>query len=150
MTIQNQIDTYITALLATILTANGYQTDAGAAVYKELEYTAHPDVMPCIAWFPGDLQSGLEVGPVPPELGETNHMYPMSWEGFIADDLDGAAGRMLKADLVKALYEDPRFGGLIEIIDSCKSSVAVQPGDDIFSMVQVSFVIFYVTPFGQE
>ena len=45
---------------------------------------------------------------------------------------------------------DTHFGGLIEIIDSCKSSVAVQPGDEIFSLVQVGFTIFYVTPYGQE
>jgi len=150
MTIQAQIDSYIATLLATITIANGYQTAAGAAVYKDLEYTAHPDVMPSIAWFPGELQSGVEVGPVPPEMGEQNHLYPMSWEGFITDTLDGAQGRKLKADLIKALYSDHRFGGLIEILDGCKSSVAVQAGDDIFSIVQVSFTIFYVTPYGQE
>jgi len=150
MTVQTQIDNYIAALLATITIANGYQTAAGAAVYKDLEYTAHPDVMPSIAWFPGELQSGVEVGPVPPEMGEQNHLYPMSWEGFIADTLDGAQGRKLKADLIKALYSDYRFGGLIEILDGCKSSVAVQAGDDIFSIVQVSFTILYVTPYGQE
>lgn len=150
MTTQNLIDTYIAALLATIRTANGYQTDAGANVYKELQYTEHPDIIPAIAWFPGELQSGVEVGPVPPERGEQNHLYPMAWEGFIADDLDGAEGRKLKADLIKALYSDIRFGNQIEIIDSCKSSVAVQAGDDVFSIVQVSFTIFYVTPYGQE
>lgn len=150
MTVQEQTDNFIAALLATITTANGYQTNAGAAVYKNLEYTAHPDVMPSIAWFPGDLQSGVDVGPVPAEMGETNHQYPMSWEGFISDTLDGAAGRKLKADLVKALFADPRFGGLIDTIDSCKSSVAVQAGDEIFSIVQVSFTIYYVTPFGLE
>jgi len=150
MTTQALIDTYIAALLETITIANGYQTDAGASVYKDLEYTAHPDVMPSIAWFPGALQSGAEVGPVPPEMGEQNHLYPMSWEGFIADDLDGAEGRKLKADLIKALYSDYRFGGLIEVLDGCKSSVAVQNGDEIFSVVQVSFTIFYVTPYGQE
>lgn len=150
MTVQNQIDTYIANLLATITIANGYQTDAGGSVYKELEYTAHPDVMPSIAWFPGDLQSGVEVGPVPPEMGETNHMYPISWEGFIADDLDGFEGRKLKADFIKALYSDCRFGGLVEVIDSCKTSTAVQKGDETFSIVQCSFTIFYVTPFGQE
>jgi hypothetical protein len=150
MTVQDSIDSYIANLLATIRTTNGYQTSAGASVYRELAYTEYPDVMPCIAWFPGELQSGVEVGPVPPDMGQVNHMYPMSWEGFIADDLTGAAGRKLKADLVKALYADLRFGGLIEIIDSCKSSVAVQAGDEIYSIVQVAFTIFYVTPFGQE
>lgn len=150
MTKQDQIDSYISALLKSITIANGYQTDAGASVFKELEYTAHPDAMPSIAWFPGDLQSGVEIGPVPPEMGEQNHLYPMSWEGFIADNLDGSEGRKLKSDMVKALYSDTRFGGLVEIIDSCKSSVAAQAGDDVFSLVQVSFTIFYVTPFGQE
>lgn len=150
MTIQDQIDSYIATLLATITIANGYQTDAGAVVYKNLEYTAYPDVMPSLAWFPGELQSGVEIGPVPPEMGETNHLYTMSWEGFIADDLSGTEGRKLKADLIKALYSDYRFGGLIEVLDGCKSSVAVQAGDDVFSIVQVSFTIFYVTPYGQE
>lgn len=150
MTVQAQIDSYIGTLLGSIRTANGYQTNAGASVYKDLEYTTHPDVMPSIAWFPGELQSGVQVGPAPPEMGETNHGYPVSWEGFIVDTLDGAEGRKLKADLVRALYQDPRFGGLIEIVDECKSSVAVQDGDEIFSIVQVSFTIFYVTPFGQE
>lgn len=150
MSVLDSIDSYIAALLATITIAGGYQTDAGANVYKNLEYTEHPDVIPCIAWFPGDMQTGVEVGPVPPEMGETNHSYPMSWEGFIADDLDGSEGRKLRADLIQALYRDFRFGDLIEIIDSCKSSVAVQAGDDIFSIVQVSFTIYYVTPYGQE
>ncbi len=150
MTIQDQIDSYIAGLLATITTANGYNTDAGAAVYKNLEYTEHPDVMPCIAWFPGGKQTGVEIGPAPPEMGEVNHAYAMSWEGFIADDLDGAQGRLLKADLVKALYADFRFGGLVDVIDGCTSSAAVQAGDEVFSIVQVSFTIFYVTPYGQE
>ncbi len=150
MSVQDAIDTYIGNLLATILTANGYSTSAGADVHKDLEYTIHPDVMPSIAWFPGELQSGVDIGPVSPEMGDTNHIYPMSWEGFVADTLDGAQGRLLKADLVRALYSDPRFGGLIELIDGSKSSVAVQAGDEIYSLVQVSFTIFYVTPYGQE
>ena len=150
MTVQDQIDSYVANRLATITVANGYNTDAGLNVFKELQYTEHPDVMPSIAWFPGELQTGVEVGPTPPEMGEVNHLYPMSWEGFVADDLDGAQGRLLKADLNKALFADPHFGGLIEIVDGCKSSVAVQAGDEVFSIVQASFTIFYVTPYGQE
>lgn len=150
MTVQTQIDTYVANLLATITTVNGYSTNAGINVFKELEYTEYPDIMPCIAWFSGDLQSGVEVGPSPPEMGEHNHMYPMSWEGFIADDLAGTQGRLLKADLVRALYSDHHFGGLIEIVDGCKSSVAISSGDETFSIVQVSFTIYYVTPYGQE
>lgn len=150
MTHQDQIDAYIATLLATITVANGYNTNAGDNVYKQLQYTEHPDVMPCIPWFPGDLQSGTDVGPFPAEMGQVNHLYPHTWEGFIEDDLDGAAGRMLKADLVKALFSDPYMSGLVEIIDGCKSSVAVQAGDEIFSIVQVSFQVLYTTPYGSE
>jgi len=150
MTVQDQINSYIAALLANITTANGYQTNAGNDVFRELEYTTAPDVMPSIAWFPGELTTGIEVGPVQPELGEINHLYPMSWEGFVADDLAGTQGRKLKADLVKALFTDVSCGGLVELIDGCKSNVAVQAGDEIFSIVRVEFAIFYVTPFGQE
>ena len=150
MTHQDQIDAFIATLLASITIANGYNTNAGDNVYKQLEYTEHPDIMPSVAWFPGDLQTGLDVGSFPAEMGDVNHLYPISFEGFITDDLDGAAGRMLKADLVKALFSDTYMGGLVEIIDGCKSSVAVQAGDEIFSIVQVGFQVLYTTPYGQE
>jgi hypothetical protein len=150
MTVQDQIDSYIATLLATVATPYGYNTNAGASVYKNLEYTSRPDVIPCIAWFTGELQSGVDVGPYPAEMGETNHVYSLAWEGFIADDLDGAQGRLLKADLIKALFADPHFDGLIETVDGVRSSVAVESGDDIFSCVQVVFTVFYTTPYGQE
>lgn len=150
MTHQDQIDAFIAALLASITVANGYNTNAGDTVFKELEYIEHSDVVPSISWLPGDLQSGTDVGDIPPEMGMTNHLYPHSLEGYIADELDGTAGRMLKADLIKALFSDPYMAGLIEPLNGCKSSTAVLSGDEVKSCVQVGFQVLYTTPYGQE
>ncbi len=147
MTIKEQIDSRIETILAGIRIVNGFQTDAGANVFKNLEYTERPDVIPCIAWFPGEMSSGAD-GDTPPSLGEENHFYPVTVEGYIADDKRGTSGEQLRTDIVRALRADNTLGGLAEQIQEVKSSLAVQEGDEVFSLVQVSFTIFYVTPWG--
>jgi hypothetical protein len=149
MTIKAQIDSYLDTLLAGILQANGYRTDAGADVFRELEYTERPDVTPCLIIYRGEHTSGVE-GDIPPGIGEANNFYPIGVEGFIDDTKDGAEGEKLRADIVRALRSDPLFGGLTEPLIDIKSSTSVQQGEEVFSCVQVAFTVFYVTAFGEE
>ena len=147
MTVGDGIDARLKQILGSIRVVNGYQTEAGANVYLELEYTEHPDVFPSLVVFRGKLTSGLE-GDTPPELGQENHFYPQSIEGFIVDDKSGTQGRRLLADLQKALRSDNSLGGLAEQIQTIEGSTAIQQGDDVYSLVQLSFVVFYVTAWG--
>ena len=146
---RDQIITRLGQVLSGITKANGYNTDAGLHVYRELQYTEHPDVMPSICWFGGESTSGND-GDVPPCMGETNHLWPISIEGFISDDLDGAEGEKLRQDIEKALWSDVTLSGLCEPIESMRSSVSVSAGDDIFGMVKTDLTIFYVTARGAD
>lgn len=150
MTRSAAIKTAVTQLLSGVTVANGYQTDAGLHVFRELEYTERPDVIPCIAWYGGETGSGNN-GDVPPCMGEENHLWPLSIEGFISDDLNGVEGEKLRTDLVKALRSDYTLGGLCEPIENIRSSVSVTAGgDDITSTVTVNTTVLYVTTYGED
>lgn len=143
--ILNQLET----ALRGITVANGYQTDAGANTYRNLEYETAPesDLFPCNVYFPGELSSGNE-GDVPPSLGEQNNFLPVKLEGFIEDDERGTAGQKLKEDFRKALTAAGDFGGLVELIQDYKTAVEVRKGDSYWSDVSCSFTIFFVTAWG--
>ena len=138
------------AALRGVTIANGYQTDAGMSVFKNLEYETAPEnnIWPCIIYFPGELDSGT-TGDVPPELGEQNNFLPIILEAYIADDERGTAGQQLKEDLRKAITAADHFNGLVELVQDYKSSAEVKPGaENYWSYVYASFTIFYVTPWG--
>lgn len=147
MTTRDQIIARLEQVLSGITVANGYNTDAGLHVYRELEYSEHPDITPSLAWFGGECTSGND-GEVPPCMGEENHLWPINIEGFIDDDLNGSAGESLRVDILRALRMDYTLSGLCEPIENIRSSVAVSAGDEIFSTVQVALTIFYVTAYG--
>lgn len=147
MSIELDILAALEAGLAIIRTANGYQTDAGAEVFKNLEYQLRPDV-DCIIYFPGRKRHTSE-GEVPPSLGEENNFLPISIEAFVEDDLRGTQGQALKEDLEKWVKANRYLGGLAEYLQEFEAEVSVQEGETPFSFVQVSFTIFYVTAVGE-
>lgn len=151
MSIESQILALLETALKAVLIANGYQTDAGTSVFKDLEYQTAPEasIWPCIIYFPGELQSGNE-GDVPPSLGEQNNFLPIRLESYITDDERGTAGQQVKEDLRKVITSLGYFDGLAELVQGYKSGTDVQPGSDGFwSSVYADFVIFYVTPWGE-
>lgn len=151
MSVESQILDLLETALETVFIANGYQTDAGTNVFKNLEYQTAPEssIFPCIIYFPGELQGGIE-GEIPPCMGEQNNFLPIRLEGYINDDERGTAGQKLKEDLRKILTALGYFGGLVELIQGYKSASEVQPGADGFwSAVSADFTIFYVTPWGE-
>lgn len=143
--ILNQLET----ALRGITVANGYQTDAGANVYKNLEYETAPetDLWPCNVYRPGKLDSGID-GDVPPSLGEQNNFLPIELESYIEDDERGTQGQKLKEDIRKAITALGDFSGLVEIVQDYKSAVDVHKGDSYWSYVSCSFTIFFVTAWG--
>jgi len=139
------------AILETVLVANGYQTDAGTNVYKNLEYETQPEsaIWPCIIYFPGELQSGFEGDPAP-SLGEQNNFLPIRIEAFIQDDERGTNGQALKEDLRKAVTAAGMFGGLAELVQDYGSKAEVKSGSEgYWSYVAVQFTVFFVTEWGQ-
>lgn len=149
MTRSESIKAALTQLLSGVTTANGYQTDAGLHVFRELRYTENPDVMPSISVFFGETGSGTE-GDIRPCFGEENHTIAVSIEGVIADDLDGEEGERLRSDIVSAIRSDYTLSGLCEPIDNIKSSVAVSAGEEIFSTVFIGLSLLYVTAWGEK
>lgn len=149
MTIRQQIITALADRMSSITRANGYNSDAGLNVFRELRYTESPDVMPSISVFFGETASGTE-GDIRPCFGEENHTIAVSIEGVIADDLDGAEGENLRTDIIAAIRSDYTLSGLCEPVDNIKSSVAVSAGEEIFSTVFVGLNILYVTAWGEK
>lgn len=152
MSVESQILDLLEAGLKTVLIANGFQSDAGSNVFKNLEYQTAPEasLWPCLVYFPGELQSGNE-GDVPPCMGEQNNFLPVRLEGYTVDDERGTTGQKIKEDFRKLVTALGYFDGLVELVQGYKSSANVQPGADGFwSAVACDFTIFYVTPVGQE
>lgn len=142
--------TRLEAALKGIRIANGYQSDAGASVFKNLEYETAPDadLYPCCIYFPGELTSGYE-GDIPPELGQQNNFLPVRIEAYILDDERGSSGQGLKEDLRKAITAAGDFGGFAEDVQGYRSTASVNAGaDGYWSYVSVEFMIFYVTAWG--
>ena len=151
MSAELDILTALEGALGWVLVANGYQTDAGENVYKNLEYETQPEaaIWPCIIYFPGKLQSGYE-GEVPPSLGEQNNFLPVRIEAFILDDARGTKGQALKEDLRKAVTAAGTFGGLVESVEGYGSEAQVKSGaESYWSYVEVEFTLFFVTAWGQ-
>jgi hypothetical protein len=155
MTIAEQIDIYIKAQLQLILTgaviatrSGSYtiRTNAGRLVDKQLEYTEHPDDMPALVLYSGKNSSNTDGA----ELGTENHLQEISIEGFIACDKAGTEGDDLKADISAVIKADPWFGGLIMDLQNFEADVAIQIGDEVFSVVKVSFTVQYSAPYGSE
>lgn len=138
--------------LGQIAVAGGYRTDAGARVWKNLEYQVSPPEKPCLIYYPGEISDSLD-GETPPALGEENHTLPVTIEGFIADTERGDQGELLRQDVLQALKLDPYFNGLAEGFEGqIRSSSRVEDaGDEGFlGFVTVDFSVFYVTPYGGE
>jgi len=134
-----------------VTVSNGYQTDAGSSVFKNLEYETAPenDLWPCSIYFPGELTSGTD-GDTPPELGEQNNFLPIQLEGYVVDDERGTAGQQLKEDWRKAITAAGYFNGLAERVQDYKTSAEVRPGaEGYWSYVSASFTIFFVTTWGE-
>ncbi len=134
-----------------VLIGNGYQTDAGTHVFKNLEYEQAPEanLYPCIIYFPGELSSGYD-GDTPACLGEQNNFLPVRIEAYILDDERGIQGQRLKEDLRKAITAAGDFGGTVEELQGYKSAAQVNAGaDSYWSYVSAEFTLFYVTPWGE-
>lgn len=150
MSTELNILSVLEAALRGVLIGNGYQTDAGAHVFKNLEYEMAPEasLYPCIIYFPGELSSGYD-GDTPPCLGEQNNFLPIRLEAYILDDDRGIQGQRLKEDLRKVVTAIGNFGGNAEELQSYKSAATVNSGaDSYWSYVSAEFTIFYVTPWG--
>lgn len=158
MTIKDQIEARIRELLAGIrqgatVTCYGtdytFQTDAGATVYTELEHTENPDTLPHLVFFRGQLVSGgLEIPGV--SISHTGHAYSVKINGAIHDTKDGAQGDKLRADIVKAFQSDPSLGRLCNYITNITSSSGLAQGEEVISIAEVTFTVYYRTVLGGE
>jgi len=157
MTIADQIDSYLRAILATIRQGatvtllNGsthtFLTDIGCRVEKHQEYAERADERPYIVLFTGKNSS---VTDDTVECGSEKHLQDISVEAVLDDDKAGAQGDAAKADLATALKSDPWFGGLIDELQGFETDVDIQVGDEIFSIVRASFTAMYFCPYGSE
>lgn len=150
MSAYDNIVSYLEALLGQISLANGYRTDAGTKVWKNLEYKTAPAGMPCSILYPGAVSDTLGGDP-PPSQGEENHLLPISIEGFIHDSERGDQGEALRQDFLQALKTDCYFGGLTEGFhgDISSSSTIEDAGDEgLIGFVKVDATILYVTAYG--
>jgi hypothetical protein len=156
MSVADQLDTYIRAQLQKILTGQSitlfggtvysFRTNAGRLVDKQLEYTEHPDDMPALVFYSGKNTSTTENA----ELGMENHLQEISIEGFIASDKAGTEGDDLRLDIAAAIKADPWWGGLIMDMQGFETDTAIQIGDEVFTVVKVSFTVLYTAPYGSE
>lgn len=146
------------ARLGQVQLANGYRTDAGLRVWKNLEYQTAAPELPCLMYSPGDLSDSLEGDP-PPSQGEENHFLPLKIDGVIRDTERGDQAEALKQDILQALKTDPYFGSLTEgfegpVTSSAKTLAAADTeglaDEGFLGFAEVSFSLFYVTAYGAQ
>lgn len=157
MSTKDQIDARILELLTAIrqgaiVSVYGvdytFQTDAGAKVFTELEYTEDPDNFPYLVLFRGPLVSGTEVPGV--SLKNIGHAYSVKINGAITDTKNGPEGDRLRIDIVKTLHSDPTLSGLCQHITAITSSSSVSQGEDVVSLAEVTLTYYYITDRGGE
>jgi len=150
MSTYSDIVAALVALLETISKVNGYATDAGASVSKNLEYQVDKVVKPCIIVYPGTITDETE-SDEPCAIGSENHFLQIDIDGIIADDESCAAAEDLRLDILKAIKSDPYLGDLTQGINGAiTSNVQLEEGSEGFvGFVGIKFVIFYSTTFGE-
>ena len=157
MSTKNAIETYLKELLSTIRLGNSvtvagteylFQTDAGASVFLEQEYTETPDTLPMVALFRGSLTSGGDIPGV--DLLSNGHSYELKIEGAISDTKDGSEGDKLRGDIVKLIRSDRTLGGLAMPIIEITSQTTLSLAEDVVSLVSVTFTVQYITAIGEE
>jgi hypothetical protein len=128
---------------------NGYRTEAGLRVWRNLEYQTAPPDKPCVIVYPKGVEDDVDNACI----GEENHRLQLEIEGFIDDLETGETGEGLRLDILQALKSDETFGGLAEegIISSGSNVQTEDAGEEGFlSFVQVRVTLSYFTAWGGE
>lgn len=161
MSLYDDVLASIETALRRIRTTNGFRTNAGLLVWKNLEYETAPPDLPCVIYYPGQVSDTVE-GEVPPSQGEENHYLPIKIDGVIRDTERGDKAEALRQDILAALKADPYFGGLTEgFSEGMTSSSRIEPAAEasdrdnageggFLGFVEVNATIFYVTTYGGE
>lgn len=157
MTVASQITSYLQTQLEKIILGNSttnyrgssytFQTNAGAQVSINQEYTEHSDIMPQLVLISSKNNTQFD-GEV--ELGMENHQLDISIEGMIADDRSGAEGDKLIQDVITVVKQDPYFGDLVLELNSFATESTINVADEIVSFIKISFTALYTVPFGSE
>jgi len=140
------LDALETALRG-ITISNGYRTDAGCLVYRNMEYSTATQERPFLVVWPGENKTSFEDA----VDDEQNHLFTIKVEGIIDDDERGTSGGLLAADLAQRLWQDRTFGQLtLGYVDGVSIEQIVDAGGDngFISSVMATFTIFYPTAVG--
>jgi len=133
--------------LRDITIANGYRTDAGCLVYRNMEYSTGTEARPFLVVFPGDNKTSFEDA----VDDEQNHLFTIKVEGVTDDDERGTCGALLSADLAQRLWQDRTFGQLtLGYADGVSIDQIVEAGGDngFVSSVLATFTVLYPTAVG--
>jgi len=133
--------TAVIARLETILTANGYETDAGTNVFEWRDAPLAETELPAVVVRDTDDAAELTAG-------ETNHEFTIELDIFAIGTatLDAAeVSRKVVADVVKAMGVDFTFGGLTHNMIHLGESAIVDQESRKLLAITVEFALYYTT-----
>ena len=147
---REQIIQALIGRLATISTANGYETGLGAKVARGLREVPKKDELPAIVLREGKATTNATVNA---GFDTTTLRIELAARDRFQEGVENAYGRANKmlADLTKALGVDPTFGGLAIDTMLIENNIGVE--DKGFSIaaidasVDIKFRTFHLNPY---
>jgi len=140
---QTDILAALQARLEGIAKADGYQTDAGAAVFSWLSYRLAPATFPMLVWRDAE-RTVSTADDFSPSLGEESHILAIDIEGMIRCSDDIAELRALIEDVRKAVAVDIYWGGLADTTENWQDSKTVEDTEEgLLGFCRITFEIIY-------
>ena len=138
---RQQITDALVVKLATILTANGYQTDVGASVFTWRRHPLTADEVPCLVVADIDLNRDYSGS----SIGQVNNVLTLKVAGFASSSTTLADARKIEEDIVAAIGDWETAGGLANWVQVESSFMVMEQHEGVIGAVEVTISATYAT-----
>lgn len=141
MSKRQQIVDAIETRMKTILTANGYATNAGQHVYVWPTTARADSELPALLIFDTTAEINEDGG----IIGKFQHTLEINIVAEASGSTSRTVVRSMIADIFKAIGTDEYFGGLVEVTSQPSHGINLEQGDKLYGAGIVRFSVTYRT-----
>lgn len=116
----------------------------GGRVYPWRRTDLNPSEMPCVLLF----DRTAEVGYEGVEMGKAEHRLRLELEAYGRGATTAVQARAMLAEIVAAIWQDPRWGGLARWTTIDSHELALEHADQIVGGILLNITIVYRAPLG--
>jgi hypothetical protein len=138
--IRQQIMDALATRLATITTANGYQTSAGSKVFVWRKHPVTPAEVPCLLVQDTDLARDYNR-----LVGQAENRLTVEIVAAAKGSTTAAEARAIEADIVKCLAGWETAGGLADWLLVEKTALVMEQHEEMVGAAQITVAIAYTT-----